>query len=159
MFGYGCNAIEAWAMGIPVIAGADDWTLLRMKREFGGELPFDIATDTMIGDALRRMLEPDYRAECADAGYRHVLKYHDERPALARLVELYLLTIETYQTRRATAEEAVRFRNEGRSAIRLDGEELIKPGEAMSTDDAAIITRLRYFAEQRPRMGVTEVTE
>ena len=43
--GYGCNAIEAWGMGIPVVAGADDWTLDAMRREFGTRtLPFMVAT-------------------------------------------------------------------------------------------------------------------
>src|SRR6185369_446611 len=43
-FGYGCNAVEAWGMGIPVIAGAEDqWVLNRMDQEWGG-LPFMLAT-------------------------------------------------------------------------------------------------------------------
>lgn len=156
LFGYGCNAIEAWAMGIPVIAGADDWTLDTMRKTFG-TLPFELATNKTIASALRRMRSDDYRAEMGDIGHAHVLKYHDERPALARLVELYMLAIETYQRRAASAADAVSFRNDGRSAIRLDGMELMKPGADIRTDDAAIIARLRYFARQRPRMGVTEI--
>jgi hypothetical protein len=158
MFGYGCNAVEAWALGIPVIAGADDWTLQRMKSEFG-ELPFLLADDKTIADALRTMMSSDVRTEYGAKGHAHVLKYHDEKPALARLVELYLLTIETYGRRHTNAADAVRFRNEGRSAIRLDDMELLKPGGYVSTDDSAIIKRLRYLAEKRPNMGVSEVTE
>ena len=29
--GYGCSAIEAWGMGLPVIAGGDAWTEARMQ--------------------------------------------------------------------------------------------------------------------------------
>ena len=54
ILGYGCNAIEAWGMGIPVIAGADPWTLERMRREFDGRLPFLVATEETIADVLRR---------------------------------------------------------------------------------------------------------
>jgi len=93
--GYGCNAIEAWGMGIPVIAGADEWTLARMRQEWNTDrLPFYEATVDTIADALRDMVQnPDLRAEYAVKGLAHVNRYHAEKPALARLAELYGMAI------------------------------------------------------------------
>jgi hypothetical protein len=93
--GYGCNAVEAWAMGISVVAGADEWTTARMRSEWNlrgnTPLPFYPATQDTIIDALRALVTKgaDYREEWADTGYRHVATHHAEKPALARLAELY----------------------------------------------------------------------
>jgi hypothetical protein len=94
--GYGCNAIEAWGMGIPVIAGADEWTTARMRKEWNlkGPMPFYEATQSTITDALRDLVQsPDLRAEVAARGKRHARKYHAEKPALTRLAELYAKAI------------------------------------------------------------------
>lgn len=94
ILGYGCNAIEAWGMGIPVIAGADAWTLARMRQEYG-TLPFYEATVETIADAIRSLANSaDMRAEYAGLGLAHVLRFHDERPALTRLAELYMAAIQ-----------------------------------------------------------------
>ena len=90
ILGYGCNAIEAWGMGMPVIAGADEWTLNRMRAEFGGGLPFYMATEATIADALRVLVtSAEARAEWALRGMAHAERFHAEIPALERLVDLY----------------------------------------------------------------------
>jgi hypothetical protein len=93
--GYGCNAIEAWGMGIPVVAGADEWTTFRMVEEWGNaDLPFYEATEATITDRLRVMVTSvDDRAYYASLGMAHVQRYHAEKPALARLAELYGMAI------------------------------------------------------------------
>jgi hypothetical protein len=88
-FGYGCNGIEAWGLGVPVIAGGEPWTIHKMK-EMWGSLPFAEATEK----TLQRVIEDtvasaDARAEYAERGLAHVRKYHDEQPALQVLLELY----------------------------------------------------------------------
>src|SRR5690606_27554167 len=87
LLGYGCNAIEAWGMGIPVVAGADEWTLAQMRKEWNlgkRPMPFHEATEATIADALRELVQsPDLRAEVAKRGHAHAQKYHAERPALA----------------------------------------------------------------------------
>jgi hypothetical protein len=88
-FGYGCNGIEAWGLGVPVIAGGEPWTIHKMK-EMWGSLPFAEATEK----TLQRVIEDtvasaDVRAEYAERGLSHVRKYHDEQPALQVLLELY----------------------------------------------------------------------
>jgi hypothetical protein len=94
--GYGCNAIEAWGMGLPVVAGADEWTTARMRKEWNlkGPMPFYEATQSTITDTLRALVQsPDLRAEVAARGHKHARKYHAEKPALIRLAELYAKAI------------------------------------------------------------------
>ena len=93
--GYGCNAVEAWGMGMPVIAGAQPWTLNRMRIEYGSDdLPFYEATEQTIADALRALvISADARAEYTARGTAHVERFHAEEPALARLVDLYTRAI------------------------------------------------------------------
>ena len=92
--GYGNNAIEAWVMGIPVVAGADDWTLAAMQERFG-ELPFYRATERTLEARLEELiLEPELRTEYAARGLRHVERFHHQRQAVARALELYTEAIE-----------------------------------------------------------------
>ena len=89
ILGYGCNALEAWAMGIPVIAGAADETLDEMERRFG-HLPFYHATEDTIYDALRELVEsPELRAEYGRIGHEYVRRYHDEPVVVEQLKRLY----------------------------------------------------------------------
>ena len=76
--GYGMNAVEAWAMGIPVIAGAtaDEYTLPKMRETFGGSLPFVNASAETIYDALVRMMDERERQLATVAGLSHVRKFH-----------------------------------------------------------------------------------
>jgi hypothetical protein len=93
--GYGCNAVEAWGMGIPVIAGADEWTLQQMRRVYDTkDLPFYEATEDTISAALVDMASEGKRSEYAARGMQHVRRYHDELPALSRLASLYRYAIE-----------------------------------------------------------------
>lgn len=86
--GYGCNAIEAWGMGLPVIAGAAPSTLVRMHDTFGW-LPFLATTEDEIGDALKAMTEEDTRAHYAALGRAHVTRWHDGRETVRRLEPIY----------------------------------------------------------------------
>src|SRR6185369_9466577 len=89
-FGYGCNAVEAWGMGIPVIAGAEDpWVIQRMS-DLWGYVPFYEAGAASLKASVKRMVESaDLRARAAEEGLNHVRTYHDEKPALAILADLY----------------------------------------------------------------------
>lgn len=89
ILGYGNNALEAWAMGIPVVAGADDPTLDEMERRFG-HLPFYHATEETIYDALRELVEsPELREQYGRIGYDYVRKYHDEPVVVEQLKGIY----------------------------------------------------------------------
>jgi glycosyltransferase involved in cell wall biosynthesis len=77
--GYGNNAVEAWAMGIPVIAGGAPTTLTEMRRRFGS-LPFVKATEDTIGDALALLLDEGERERWGAIGQAHARAWHDEYP-------------------------------------------------------------------------------
>lgn len=96
--GYGCNAIEAMAMGIPVIAGAAAETLAEYRRRFGS-LPFHPATEPTIGDALAELIaSPALRAEIGERGQRHARAFHDERTVTRQMEGLYELARRRFLT-------------------------------------------------------------
>jgi hypothetical protein len=159
MFGYGCNAVEAWGMGVPVIAGADPWTLDAMDKAWG-YLPFYTATDATIADAIRSLAtSKDLRDLYGCIGYDHVKKYHDEKPALERLAELYGMAIKHYSTAANARTEPVTFRNpKGRPLYNpTDGQRFVFEGGALTVDDPYIVSYLRKFARLRPNFGIEEV--
>lgn len=86
--GYGCNAVEAWAMGIPVICGAAPSTLERMVDQFR-DLPFWLATEDTISDAIAAMLDEGTRRDFARLGHQHAVRWHDGRETVARLAPIY----------------------------------------------------------------------
>ncbi len=86
--GYGHNAIEAWGMGIPVIAGAAESTLTRMADTFGS-VPFLAATERTIRRAIETMTDDDTRAEWASVGLEHVHRWHDGRETVDVLTRTY----------------------------------------------------------------------
>ena len=94
ILGYGCNALEAWGMGIPVVAGAQDDTLDEMERRFG-HLPFYHATEETIYDALKELVEsPELRERYGQIGHDYVRKYHDEPVVVEQLKRLYQRALE-----------------------------------------------------------------
>lgn len=87
--GYGCNAIEAMGMGIPVVAGAAAETLAEYEWRFGS-LPFYAATETTIYEALRDLVvSPDLRMSYGERGRLHVAEWHDDRSVIAQLQGIY----------------------------------------------------------------------
>lgn len=86
--GYGNNAIEAWAMGIPVIAGATQDILDIMGATFD-KIPFLEATPETITDALIAMKSTTTRNQWARTGKAHVERWHDGRESVARLTTIY----------------------------------------------------------------------
>ena len=94
LLGYGCNALEAWGMGIPVIAGAADETLDEMERRFG-HLPFYHATEDTIYDALKELVDsPELRDQYGQIGFEYVKTWHSEEVVVEQLKETYLRAIE-----------------------------------------------------------------
>lgn len=86
--GYGHNAIEAWGMGIPVIAGGSQPILRAMRDQFG-DLPFYEATRDTIGDAIRALMDEATREQYAAKGLAHVRRWHDGTETIARLTPIY----------------------------------------------------------------------
>jgi hypothetical protein len=101
LLGYGCNAIEAWGMGLPVVAGVDPagaWrairqnvppTTLDIMRDTFGELPFLEATESTLYSALASLVDPGVRAAFGAIGRRHAERFHAADRVVARLVDVY----------------------------------------------------------------------
>jgi glycosyltransferase involved in cell wall biosynthesis len=89
-YGYGGNAIEAWAMGIPVICGAPEATLAEYSRRFG-LLPFVHADPTVesLRGAIEMLLEPTARNYWGAIGRDHAAAHHSYEVGVDRLVEIY----------------------------------------------------------------------
>lgn len=101
LLGYGCNALEAWGMSIPVVAGAADSTLDEYERRFGF-LPFHHATPETIYDALRELVEsPELRKRYGQLGHSYVRTYHDDAKVVAQLQGLYHRALDQHRGRAA----------------------------------------------------------
>lgn len=88
--GYGNNAIEAMALGIPVIAGAADPRVRALMVERFGELPFLEATEATIHDALVQLVEsPAMRQEYGQRGREHADRFHSEKAVVSVLSDIY----------------------------------------------------------------------
>ena len=89
--GYGSNAVEAWALGMPVISGADHTLQLRM-RDAWGYVPFATAYPSHLGiwkvvERLQR--DRSLYREIQALGRSHYLAYHHPYHVAQRLVKLY----------------------------------------------------------------------
>lgn len=87
ILGYGNNAIEAWAMGIPVICGAADSTLEEMSSRF--PIPFKVADESSIYAALEAMTDARFRADYSGRGKAHAKRWHDGTETVQVLTGVY----------------------------------------------------------------------
>lgn len=87
-YGYGGNAIEAWAMGIPVISGGEDSLLQEFSSRFG-YLPFVEANKATIGEALEKLMDEKNRLTAAQLGRSHAEKFHSYESGAELLASIY----------------------------------------------------------------------
>lgn len=108
ILGFGCNSLEAWGMGIPVISGVDparasaighnipDGVMAHMEQRFG-RLPFYPATEATIYDAIRELVDnADLREDMAQRGHQYVRQWHDERVVVKQLQGIYKRAAECF---------------------------------------------------------------
>jgi glycosyltransferase involved in cell wall biosynthesis len=87
--GYGQNALEAWAMGVPVVVGAEDYILDEMRRVLGA-LPFVPTTPETLRERLAALIQSKAQREDEGAlGQDYTRQYHDYPAAIATLRNLY----------------------------------------------------------------------
>jgi hypothetical protein len=87
-YGYGVNGIEAMALGIPVVAGAQPDTLAEMERRF--PIPFYTSSeDTLYYDLLDLVSSQVRRDYWGSMGLEHVRRFHDERVVVKQLEAIY----------------------------------------------------------------------
>jgi hypothetical protein len=155
--GYGCNAVEAWGMGIPVIAGADAWTLGKMRQMYG-ELPFYEASESTITDALLALADEATHTRYSDKGLAHVRKYHDEKPALLQLATYYNRAINepTDSFSQNLVIPPTTFRAEV-PQVRVAGRFVTFTNGQLQTDNPHVAAGLRRLALRHPRYGIEEI--
>ena len=85
---YGLSAIEAWAMGVPVIGGRRDHVTARMEALIGPS-PLVHAEPATLDAAVEWLLDPDERRRSGEAGRAMVERFHAERRVVERLLPIY----------------------------------------------------------------------
>jgi glycosyltransferase involved in cell wall biosynthesis len=87
---HGVFAIEAMALGKPVVVHLDPEIVEQAERAYGTKVPLVPATKETLVDALRPLVEsPALRREVGAAGRAYVERVHDIDRIADRLVDLY----------------------------------------------------------------------
>ena len=90
LLGFGVNAIECWAMGIPVVSGLVDPKARQNAFGMWGQLPWADATEATLEAVLERLiLDKAWRAELGERGRAHGLAWHSEPVVVQRMLALY----------------------------------------------------------------------
>lgn len=93
--GYGTNAVEAWAFGMPVVADGAGWIVEAMEREWG-YLPFIRPVPT-LRQAVERLRDDErFYREAADSGREHWRRFHSLEAVGAKLADLAREAVELY---------------------------------------------------------------
>jgi hypothetical protein len=88
--GWGNNAVEAWAMGIPVVAGVVDPQVRELMLLQLGELPIVEAAHGTLYAVLEGLVQSEQaRQEAGRRGLRYVQRWHDHEDVVPRLVDIY----------------------------------------------------------------------
>lgn len=96
--GYAVNAVESWAMGIPVICGLEPVALRnpptdmreRMLADFGGELPFIEATSGTLAAVVEELItNRELLKEWGERGKAHAWKFHSPAAVVERTIAIY----------------------------------------------------------------------
>jgi hypothetical protein len=129
-----------------------------MREVYGtDDLPFYEATPETIAAAIADLAtHKSLRTKYAKRGLAHVRKFHDERPALTRLAELYRMAIEAFDPAREqaiTKIPPVTF-TAAIPQVRAAGRFVTFPH---TTDSPYIASALRILAQRKPRYGIEEV--
>jgi glycosyltransferase involved in cell wall biosynthesis len=87
---YGVFAIEAMALGKPVVTFLHEEAVRRTEEAFGVEVPIVAATKDTLADVLRPLVEsPEERARVGAASRAYVERVHDADRIADRLLDLY----------------------------------------------------------------------
>ena len=87
---YGVFAIEAMALGKPVVTFLHEEAVRRTEEALGVEVPIVAATKDTLADVLRPLVEsPEERARVGAASRAYVERVHDADRIADRLLDLY----------------------------------------------------------------------
>lgn len=88
--GYGCNAIEAWGMGIPVIGGVTNHKWRRHMIARWGSMPLFEATEENLAKRITALvISQRLRQEFAELGLAHVRRWHTQAGHVKLMSEIY----------------------------------------------------------------------
>jgi glycosyltransferase involved in cell wall biosynthesis len=87
--GYGLNALECWAMGIPVVSGIVGEPRTKMLAEFGS-LPFLEAAEATLERKIESLVtSQSLRSRWGRRGQKHLRSVHSPQAVVHRMVEIY----------------------------------------------------------------------
>jgi hypothetical protein len=90
LLGFGMNAIECWAMGIPVVSGLVDERARAAAFDMWGELPWADATEQTLESVIEHLiLDEEWRRTLGERGRAHGLEWHSEEAVVDRMLDLY----------------------------------------------------------------------
>ena len=91
LLGYGCFAVEAMGMGLPVIAGVVDPAVRAGMEAAWGVLPFYPVKPTVasVKAAIVALADADVREHQVSIGTRHVERYHEASKVVELLQPIY----------------------------------------------------------------------
>ena len=87
---YGTSALEAWALGIPAVAGTSDELHDFVLDQFG-EAPYVRATDEdQLYDALEQLItDTEFRFRMGDIGWKYVKEFHHPKACAEKAIKTY----------------------------------------------------------------------
>ena len=111
--GYGCNAIEGWLMGKPVIAGGDPSTIItigeKMTKITGGSsplgLPFVLCRENpkeILAAVFKLRDDTTHRKWTAKKGFDYAQQYHSPQSVSAIAIEFYHAAMNQFYNPSAT---------------------------------------------------------
>lgn len=86
--GYGMNAIECWAMGIPVVSGITDRMFRTDALAHWGALPFvEASAESLRGVISALVASPQLRYQAAERGREFVQHYHSPEAVVDKVIQ------------------------------------------------------------------------
>lgn len=88
--GYGVNALECWAMRIPVVSGlADNRVRELMVGMFGGTPFMDVSAVSLYRGLESLVTDPDLRSSVGRQGWNHIQRVHSSQAVVDKAVDIY----------------------------------------------------------------------
>lgn len=89
-YGFGLNAIECWAMGIPVVSGFADSVAVQTSRVLFGQLPWANATPKTLESVIEHLVVDEvWRSRLGKRGRAHAERWHSQAAVVKMATGFY----------------------------------------------------------------------